>query len=105
MEILEKRNFGPRWRKWIYQITHLGSVGVKINGLEGSFFTTGKGPRQGDTISPLLFNLVVDILSKMLAKAVANDLIKGLCSDLVPSGVVCLQYAYDTILFVDKDED
>ena len=47
MEILEKRNFGPKWRKWIYQITHLGSVGVKINGLEGSFFTTGKGLRQG----------------------------------------------------------
>ena len=52
MEILEKRNFGPRWMKWIYQITHLGFVGVKLNGVEGNFFTTGKGLRQGDTISP-----------------------------------------------------
>ena len=46
---------------------------------------------------------MVDVLRKMLAKAVANDLIKGLCSDLLPSGVVCLQYAYDTI-FIIKDD-
>jgi hypothetical protein len=25
------------------------------------------------------------------------------CSDLVPDGVICLQYADDTILFVDDD--
>ena len=40
----------------------------------------------------------------MLAKAVNNDLIKGVCSDMILSGVVCLQYADDTILFMDKDE-
>jgi hypothetical protein len=29
--------------------------------------------------------------------------IKGLVSDVVPSGVISLQYADDTILFVDED--
>jgi hypothetical protein len=29
--------------------------------------------------------------------------IKGLVSDVVPGGVISLQYADDTILFVDKD--
>uniref|UniRef100_A0A453STJ5 Uncharacterized protein n=1 Tax=Aegilops tauschii subsp. strangulata TaxID=200361 RepID=A0A453STJ5_AEGTS len=32
-EVLEKRNFGPRWINWIKQITQLGSIGVKINGV------------------------------------------------------------------------
>ena len=55
MEILQKRNFGPVWTKWIYQITHMGSVGVKVNGVDSDFFVTNKGLRQGDPISPLLF--------------------------------------------------
>ena len=33
------------------------------------FFLTGEGLRQGDPLSPLLFNLVVDVLTNMLAKA------------------------------------
>ena len=104
MEILQKRNFGPVWTKWIYQITHMGSVGVKVNGVDSDFFVTNKGLRQGDPISPLLFNIVVDVLTRMLIKAPSHNLIKGLCSDLIPGVVICLQYADDTILFMDKDE-
>jgi hypothetical protein len=54
--------------------------------------------------SPILFNLVVDIITRMLKKAVAAGLIRGLGSDLVENGVVCLQYADDTILFLDANE-
>ena len=80
----------------------MGSVGVKINGVEANYFLTGKGLRQGGPLSPLLFNLVVDVLSKMLSKAASDKLISGLCSDLIPNGVICLQYADDTILFLEK---
>jgi len=41
-------------------------VGVNLNGDESSFFKPRKGLRQGDPISPLLFNLVGDVLTKML---------------------------------------
>ena len=58
-EILSRRNFGTKWIRWIKMITLGGSVGVKINGVEGGFFTTSKGLRKGDPLSPLLFNLVV----------------------------------------------
>ena len=40
----------------------------------------------------------------MLKKAVAAGLIRGLGSDLVENGVVNLQYADDTILFLDANE-
>lgn len=92
MEILE-------WRFWIHQITHFGSVGVKINNVEGNFFTTGKGLRQGDLLSPLLFNLVIDVLTKLLNKAASHNLIQGLGENICPGGVISLQYADDTILF------
>jgi hypothetical protein len=41
----------------------------------------------------------------MLQKAVSANLIKGLECDLVEGDVISLQYADDTILFVDKDEE
>jgi hypothetical protein len=59
--------------------------------------------RQGDPLSPLLFKLAVGVLSKMLQKAAEVDLIRGLGCDLIERGVISLQYADDTILFIDKD--
>jgi hypothetical protein len=46
---------------------------------------------------------VVDSVTRMLAKAPNAILIIGLCSDVWPGGVICLQYADDTILFADND--
>jgi hypothetical protein len=37
----------------------------------------------------------------MLVKEANNNLIKGLGCDLRPGGVICLQYADETILFSD----
>lgn len=79
--LLKLRGFEDRWLNWIWEINHQGSVGVKLNNLESDFFITGNGIRQGDPLSPLLFNLVVDVLTKMLSKASSRNLIKGLGQD------------------------
>ena len=63
-------------------------MGVKLNNTESDFFLTGKGLRQGVTISPLLFNLVVDVLTRMLMKAADHRLIEGLCPEVCPGGVM-----------------
>jgi hypothetical protein len=105
IDVLRKRGFGSKWLEWIRCILFRGLVGVTINNEEGEFFQTGKGLRQGDPLSPLLFNLVVDVLSRMLQKAARVGLIRGLGENLVSRGVVSLQYADDTILFVDKYEE
>jgi hypothetical protein len=47
---------------------------------------------------------VVDVLSRMLQKATRANLIKGLGEDLIEGGVVSLQYADDTILFIEKEK-
>jgi hypothetical protein len=82
IEVLEKRGFENRWIWWIKKILTRGSVGVTINNMEGEFFQTAKGLRQGDPLSPVLFNLVVNILSRMLQKAAKNGLIKVLGNDI-----------------------
>ena len=102
-EMLALRGFGSKWIGWIKSITQGGSVGVKLNGEESDFLLTGKGLRKGDHVAPLLFNLVVDVFCKMLVKGSHSGLIRGLCPELVPGGVMCLQYADDTLLFLEKD--
>jgi hypothetical protein len=72
-----------------------------VNDVEGDFFLTGKGLTQGDPFAPLLFNFVVDVFSKMVNKGASCGMITGLCPHLVPGGVISLQYADDTLLFLE----
>jgi mannosylglycoprotein endo-beta-mannosidase len=67
------------------------------------YFKSGKGVRQGDPLSPLLFNLAADILATMIHKAQGNGLIKGLVSKYIEHGIVVLQYEDDTIICIEDD--
>jgi hypothetical protein len=59
--------------------------------------------KQGDPLSPLLFNFVADSLTKMVKMAQSNGLITGLADNLIPHGVAILQYADDTIICLKND--
>jgi hypothetical protein len=74
-DILKARNFNPTWINWMKKILIGGSVGVNLNGEESSFFKTGKGLRQGDPISPMLFNLVGDVFARLLMKAANQGMV------------------------------
>jgi hypothetical protein len=50
--------------------------------------------------SPLLFNLVADGLACLIHKAQNEGLIKGLIPHIIRNGCCCLQYADDTIFFI-----
>ena len=76
---------------------------MRLNDENGPYFTVGKGLSQEDPLSPLLFNLVVDVFTKMLCKAANQGIIGGLLTDLDVGGIVSLQYADDTLLFLGND--
>ena len=103
--MLRSRGFGEKWIGWVCSCLYQGTFAVKINDTIGPHFVGGKGLKQGDPSSPLLFNLVADVFSKMLKKATSHNLIKGLLPHVVPGGVVNLQYADDTLLFLDAFVD
>lgn len=84
-------------------LIHGASVGIRLNDSESEYFLTGKGLRQGDPLSPILFNLVADVFTRMLSKAAHRSLISGLLPDFCPGGIFSLQYADDTLIFLKND--
>lgn len=98
-EVLASRGFSDRWIIWIRNLVVGGSVGIMVNGEDSAYFKPGKGLRQDDPISPLLFNLVGDALSKMLDRASSAGLFRGLMCNFREGGILSLQYADDTVLF------
>jgi hypothetical protein len=54
-------------------------------------------------LSPLLFNLVVDMLATLVARAKEEGQIEGLVPHLIEGGLSILQYVNDTILFMDHN--
>jgi hypothetical protein len=105
MEVLKRKNAPPpKWLEWMQQIIEGGKVGININGNDGRFFNTYKGLRQGDPLSPLLFNLVSDALATMFDNAKLTRQIRGLVPSLVEGGLTHLQYADDTIIFLNFDD-
>ena len=71
--------------------------------ISGIFFQTLKGLRQGDPMSPILFNLVADMLAILIARAKEDGQVGSLVPHLVEGGVSILQYADDTVLFLEHD--
>jgi len=78
---------------------------VKVNDKVGAYFKCGKGVRQGDPLSPFLFNIAANTLAKMVNMAQGNDLIEGLVPEYVHKGVAILQYADDTIICLKESLD
>ena len=76
---------------------------ININGENGPYFKTHQGLRQGYPLSPLLFNLVADVFTKMLIKAAGHGIIQGLLPEVQEGGIVSLQYADDTLLSLKND--
>ena len=66
---LRQRGFCEKWCRWIKLVVTGGTLSVKANDLVGSYFQSGKGVRQVDPLSPLLFNLAADALAKMIQQA------------------------------------
>ena len=77
-----------------------GHVGVKVNDDIGPYFKTFKGLRQGDSLSSLLFDLVVDSLAIILDKGRTEGFVKGVLTDYHENGVNMRQYADDTIFLI-----
>jgi len=86
-ECMEKRGFNQKWCNWIEQVVTGGTVSVKVNNSIGPYIKSYKGVRQGDPLSPILFNLIADYLTRMVSKAQHNSLITGLVEHIIPHGV------------------
>jgi hypothetical protein len=54
-------------------------------------------------LSPALFNLISESLTKLILNAQENDLLIGLAPDLIENGIVVLRYVDDTVICLQHD--
>lgn len=68
-------------------------------------FRSSRGLKQGDPLSPFLFNLVVDGLRRLVERTKSMALIKGFILEKNKVEVSHLQFADDTIFFIYNGAD
>ncbi|RVW76018.1 hypothetical protein CK203_055322 [Vitis vinifera] len=75
--VLEKKGFSSKWRSWMRGCLSSVSYAILVNGNAKGWVKAARGLRQGDPLSPFLFTIVADVLSRMLLKAEERNLLEG----------------------------
>lgn len=102
-EVLRCMHFDKKWIDWITAIFESSRISVLVNGAPSNEFSPNQGLRQGDPLSPLLFNLVGEVLARLLDKASALKIITGISISSHSTPITHLQFADDVILFLKPD--
>jgi ribonuclease HI len=99
LKVLKLYGFNETFCNWIHVILQSAYLSVSINGKSHGYFQCNRGVRQGDPLSPLLFCLAEDVLSRSISNLVSQgrlNLIKGTRNVTVPSHSF---YADDLMIF------
>ena len=77
LDLLKRMGFGEKWCKWIRTCISTVQFSILINGVSADFFGSTRGLRQGDLLSPMLFLVMMEVLSRMLKRVEGAGLIRG----------------------------
>ncbi|KAL6178468.1 hypothetical protein ACLB2K_049986 [Fragaria x ananassa] len=94
LHVLEAFGFHPTFVLWIRAILHSAKLSLLVNGRAVGYFSYGRCVSQEDTLSPLLFCLAEEVLSRGISKLLNNGRLKPISS---PQGVMAPSH----VLFVD----
>lgn len=102
--MLNSFGFDTKFCMWVKTILQFSMLSISINGKVAGYFSCKRGVRQGDPLSPLLFYLVEEVLSRGISKLVqygSLQLMTGPRGRLVPSHVL---YADDVRIFCKRTQ-
>ena len=75
--MLDRKGFSPRWRSWMRGCLSSVSYAILVNGNAKGWVKTTRGLRQGDPLSPFLFTIIADVLSRMMLRAEERSMLEG----------------------------
>jgi len=99
LKVLKCFGFNQTFCNWIDVILSSTTLSISINGSQEGYFNCTRGVRQGDPLSPLLFCLAEEVLSRGISRLVDEGkvkLITGARNIQIPSH--CL-YADDIMIY------
>jgi hypothetical protein len=94
LTIMEKLGFQPQWITWIRICISTSSFSILLNGYLFGLFRPSMGLRQGDHLSPFLFILGTEVISRLLHQSLQGYKISWGCLPLNH-----LFFADDLIIF------
>eukprot|EP00253_Pinus_taeda_P024446 PITA_24446 len=96
--VLTAFGFDKKWNKWILALIKSSSFSILVNGSPSETFTLSRGIRQGDPLSPFLFVILMEGLSRLIHKAKADGNIRGLHPLHSSPATTHQQFVDDTLL-------
>ncbi|XP_028052094.1 uncharacterized protein LOC114256638 [Camellia sinensis] len=103
--LLSNFGFGNKWISWIKTCITSVRISILVNGSPTTEFSPQRGLRQGDPLSPFLFNIVSEGLNMLLNRAINLGILRGVLVGSKDVLLSHLQFADDSIIFSEADWD
>jgi hypothetical protein len=98
LSLLQHIGFPAKLRDWIAAILSTSSSQILLNGIQGQHIRHGRGLRQGDPLSPLLFILDIDPLQRLLNLATEAGILSKVGRNR--TRLSTSMYADDAVIFL-----
>ncbi|CAJ2636364.1 unnamed protein product [Trifolium pratense] len=98
LKVLQAFGFNHKFCSWISTILHSAKLSLLVNGKIVGFFGCSRGVRQGDPLSPLLFCIAEEVLSRHFSLLVDDNKLSCITSGrtILPSHSI---FADDLMIF------
>ncbi|KAJ4717455.1 Ribonuclease H [Melia azedarach] len=103
LEVLHLFGVHQTFIQWINTILKSAKPSILVNGTPKGFFSCDRGVRQGDPLSPLLFCIAEDVLSRGISHLVSIGSIKLISSPRGCTVASHVLYADDVMIFCRSD--
>ncbi|XP_019160065.1 PREDICTED: uncharacterized protein LOC109156681 [Ipomoea nil] len=99
VSVMRKMGFSEVWIDLVYRVVSNVWYSVIVNGVKEGFFTSSRGLRQGDPLSPSLFIIAAEVLSTFIACVHQDEAVPRFSQPAGTPHIHHLAYADDVIIF------